>query len=178
MLLVKFIFVRRFARIISATYYSLPFEPPGSKKQPCLKFEFHLHLPISADHPACNPALLQEKVRSLRLVPNPHLLRADVSGSSHCTCRDPHFWGHRRPTRCPYSPPDVDTSETPVLILHFAHPAWIDDAHLDRQPGPARASLRGHQGRDRQPPIWSQDVLEQWYVGLARLRIGSELYWG
>ena len=51
-----------------------------------------------------------------------------------------------------------------VLILRFAYPAWLDDAHLDRQPGPVRASLRDYQGRDRRPPAWSQDVLEQRYV--------------
>jgi hypothetical protein len=51
-----------------------------------------------------------------------------------------------------------------ILVL-IARPAWLDDAHLDRQSGSLRASLRDYQGRYRQPPTWSQDVLEQRCVG-------------
>ena len=51
-------------------------------------------------------------------------------------------------------------------MLRFSYLAWLDDAYLDRRPGSVRASLRGYQGRDRQPPAWSQDVLEQRCVGL------------
>jgi len=41
--------------------------------------------------------------RQSLLIQNPRSPHADVYGSSHCTHRDPHHRGHRRPTCCPYS---------------------------------------------------------------------------
>jgi hypothetical protein len=66
----------------------------------------------------------------------------------------------------------VRTTQMMMKRMNFGsdigHPAWLDDAYLDRHPGCARASLRGHQGRDRQPSPWSQNVLEQRYVGYRK----------
>ena len=63
-----------------------------------------------------------------------------------------------------------------VLIIRFARSARLDAAHLDAKPGPLRASLRGYQGRHRQPPSRSQNVLEQRYV-LSRFRSRHRKRW-
>ena len=65
---------------------------------------------------------------------------------------------------CLYGPPDAQREQISVLMLRFAHPAWLGNAHLDRKPGSVRTSLRDHQDRNWQPPTWGQDVLELWYV--------------